>query len=81
MSLVAHNRTGEPVLASRSPLPLRELFRAARSIHGLGAHRATQSHDMLDRSFDGRPRDDFRLDAQCVREEEEKPPPAAESKS
>ena len=54
MSLVAHNRTGEPVLALRSPPPLRELFRAARSIHGLGARRATQSHGMLDRLLDGR---------------------------
>ena len=45
MSLVAHNRTGEPVLALRSPPPLRELFRAARIILDLGARCATQSHD------------------------------------
>ena len=54
MSLVAHNRTGQPVLASRSPLPLRELFRVARIMHGLGARRATRSHDVLDRLLDGR---------------------------
>ena len=54
MSLVAHNRTGQPVLALRSPLPLRELFRVARIMHGLGARRATRSHDVLDRLLDGR---------------------------